>query len=209
MGKFLFSKQALRISPRDVFASEVFAPAFVTFLTYLAFGMILTLIPDWSEHLGIGYKGLFFIVFTFSSLLIRFIAGKLSDDYGRVPLIYSGLIVLLLALVVMASLQTIGGLIAAAIAYGLAMGILSPALNAWTIDLSRPERRGRAIATMFIGLEAGIGLGALLSGFYYQDTIPRIPQIMFACATTTLIAIIYTQLYPTRSQPLSSTPAKS
>lgn len=58
------------------------------------------------------------------------------------------------------------------------MGVLTPALNAWTIDLSLPDRRGKAVATMFIGLEAGIGLGALLSGIFYQDVIWRIPNII-------------------------------
>ncbi len=188
-----FSPQILKISGRSILASEAIAPAIVTFLTYLSFGMVLTLIPDWSEHLGIVYKGLFFIIFTVSSLLIRLVAGKLSDGYGRIPLIGAGLVVLLLSLIVMAYFQTIGGLITASVIYGLAMGILSPALNAWTVDLSRPEQRGKAIATMYIGMEAGIGLGALTSGFYYQNVISCIPQIMLACAMMTLIAIVYIQ----------------
>jgi hypothetical protein len=45
----------------------------------MAYGVILTLIPDWSHHLGIANKGLFFMVFTVTSLLIRFGAGKASD----------------------------------------------------------------------------------------------------------------------------------
>lgn len=200
-----FAFQILKITRQNILASEVISPSIVTFLTYLAFGMVLTLIPDWSEHLGIVYKGLFFIIFTVSSLLIRFMAGRLSDKYGRVPLIYTGLVILLISLTIMGYFQTIVGLIMASIAYGLAMGILSPSLNAWTIDLSRPEHRGKAIATMYIGLEAGIGLGALLSGIYYQDVISRIPQIMFACAITTLIAVLYLNLHLKRSKQLSLT----
>lgn len=191
IAKKSFTFQTLKISKQAIFAPEAISPAVVTFLTYLAFGMILTLIPDWSEHLGIGYKGLFFIVFTISSLLIRLIAGKLSDNYGRVPLIFLGLVILLISLTIMGYFQTISGLMMASVAYGVAMGILSPALNAWTVDLSHPEHKGRAIATMFIGLEAGIGFGALLSGIYYQNIISHIPNIMFICAMTTFIAIIY------------------
>lgn len=191
IAKKSFTFQTLKISKHAIFAPEAIPPAVVTFLTYLAFGMILTLIPDWSEHLGIAYKGLFFIIFTISSLLIRLIAGKLSDNYGRVPLIFIGLVILLISLMIMGYFQTISGLMMASVAYGIAMGILSPALNAWTVDLSNPEHKGRAIATMFIGLEAGIGFGALLSGIYYQNIISHIPNIMFICAMTTFIAIIY------------------
>jgi MFS family permease len=190
--------QSLMFSREMIFAPEALSPAFITFLAYLAFGMVLTLIPDWSEHLGIVYKGLFFVVFTVASLLIRLVAGKLSDNYGRVPLIYLGLSILLISLAMMGAFQTVGGLLAAAVVYGAAMGILSPALNAWTVDLSHPEHKGRAIATMFIGLEAGIGFGALLSGFYYQNIIAHIPQIMFICAATVLIAIVYLSLHSRR-----------
>lgn len=181
----------LELSPRKFLSAEVIPPSIVSFLVFLSFGMVLTLIPDWSEHLGISYKGLFFILFTVSSLMIRLIAGKLSDQYGRIPLIYGGLVFLFISLMIMGYFQTMTGLIAASIAYGLAMGILSPSLNAWTIDLSRPEQRGKSIATMYIGLEAGIGLGALSTGFYFRETIEHIPQIMFACAAMMLIALFY------------------
>ncbi|MBX7171717.1 MAG: MFS transporter [Pyrinomonadaceae bacterium] len=189
-----FTLQTLKISRQNIFASEAVSPAIVTFLTYFAFGMVLTLIPDWSQHLGIAYKGLFFILFTIASLLVRLFAGKFSDSYGRVPLIFLGLAILLISMLVMGYFPSITGLVIASLTYGTAMGILSPALNAWTVDLSLPSHKGRAIATMFIGMEAGIGLGALFSGFYYQNILSRIPQIMLLCAVTTLFAIIYLQL---------------
>jgi predicted MFS family arabinose efflux permease len=71
------------------------------------------------------------------------------------------------------------------------LGILSPALNAWTIDLSKPKHRGRAMATMYIALEAGIGLGALGSGFFYQDNIAYIPPIFYTIAGLNILALVY------------------
>ena len=82
-------------------------------------------------------------------------------------------------------------LLVAAIVYGIAAGILSPALNAWTIDLSQPDHRGKAVATMYIALEAGIGLGALFSGWYYQDVIARIPLLMYISAGIVLLGMVY------------------
>jgi MFS family permease len=186
-----FSLSLLKISRKDIIAVEVLPAAIVTLLSYVAYGAILTVIPDWSQHLGIVNKGLFFMVFTIASLLIRFVAGKISDKYGRIYVINSGLVLLVIALVVIGYEKTAMGLLAGGVIYGVATGILSPALNAWTVDMSHPQYRGKAMATMYISLEAGIGLGALISGWFYQDVIGMVPPILYSTAVITIMAIIY------------------
>jgi MFS family permease len=189
-----FSLSILKISRKDIIAVEVLPAAIVTLLSYVAYGAILTVIPDWSGHLGIMNKGLFFMVFTIASLLIRFGAGKVSDKYGRVSVIKAGLFLLVIALAVIGYEKTSIGLLAGGVIYGVATGILSPALNAWTVDMSHPQHRGKAMATMYISLEAGIGLGALISGWFYQDVIDMVPAILYATAVVTVLAIIYMML---------------
>ncbi|GEP51016.1 MFS transporter [Flavobacterium noncentrifugens] len=186
-----FSWAILKLSRKDIIAVEVLPAAIVTFLSYVAYGAILTLIPDWSQHLGIANKGLFFMVFTIASLLIRFIAGKASDRYGRIRVIKTGLVLLAVSLFIIAFGESFSGLILGAITYGIAVGVLSPALNAWTVDMSLPDHRGKAMATMYIALEAGIGLGALFAGWYYQDVISKIPLVMYASAVITFAALGY------------------
>lgn len=186
-----FKLSILKISIKEIIAVEVLAPAFMTFLSYLSFGIILTLIPDWSEHLGIVNKGLFFIVFTVSSLLSRFVAGKMSDKYGRRPIIMVGFITLILSLFIIGYFHFVAGLMVGSAIYGLAMGIMTPALNAWTIDLSLPNQRGRAISTMYIALEAGIGFGALFSGWYYQNNVSNLPNVFYSCAFMAFVGLIF------------------
>jgi len=186
-----FSWSILKLTRKDIIAIEVLPAAAVTFLSYIAYGAILTLIPDWSAHLGIANKGLFFMVFTIASLLIRFGAGKASDKYGRINVIKIGLALLVIALVVTGFGDSFTGLIFGAALYGIAVGVLSPALNAWTVDMSLPDHRGKAMATMYIALEAGIGLGALFAGWYYQDVIAKIPMVMYASAAVTVLALFY------------------
>ncbi|OOQ62246.1 MFS transporter [Mucilaginibacter pedocola] len=180
-----------KISRKDIIAVEVLPAAIVTLLSYLSYGAMLTLIPDWSQHLGIANKGLFFMVFTSASLIIRFVAGKVSDKYGRILVIKVGLGLLVLALLVVAYAHSVPGLMIGAVCYGVSQGILSPALNAWTIDMSQPSHRGKAVATMYISLEAGIGLGALFAGWYYKDVLVHVPTIIYATAAVTVIAIAY------------------
>lgn len=186
-----FSLSLLKISRRDIIAPEVLPAGIITFLAYASYGAILTLIPDWTAHLGIANKGIFFVAFTVASLLIRFVAGKASDKYGRPKVITVGLAVMALSLTITGLVQTPFGLMAGAVVYGIATGIVSPAVNAWTVDMSHPEHRGKAMATMYISLEAGIGLGALFAGWYYADFIERFPTIMYASAVVTVVGLAY------------------
>ena len=186
-----FSFALLKISRKDIIAPEVLPAAIVIFLSYLGYGAILTLVPDQTSHLGIANKGIFFMATTMASLVIRFVSGKASDRYGRTIIIKAGLCILIIALVITGSAHTFFLLITGAIVYGVAQGVLSPALNAWTIDMSHPEHRGKAMATMYIALEAGIGLGALCAGWYYQDIIARIPLIMYTSAGIIVLSIGY------------------
>ena len=186
-----FNKSMLRISRSDLIEVRAIPAGIVTLFSYSAYGVILTLIPDWSEHLGIANKGLFFTAYTLASIGIRFVSGKVADRHGRVKVMVVGLVIVFLSLIVIGWGDSIQGLIIGACIYGVGTGILSPALNAWTIDLSLPQYRGKAMATMYIALEAGIGAGALLSGYVYQDFIHRIPMIMYANACIILIALFY------------------
>lgn len=196
-----WSGSLLKISRHDIIDLRVFPAALVTALYYLTYGVILTLIPDWTGHIGIANKGLFFVAYTISSLAIRFLAGKVSDTHGRLLVIKAGLVLLLIAMVVLGFGKNLIWLISGAALYGVATGIVSPALNAWTIDLSNPNYRGKALATMYIALEAGIGLGALFSGWIYYDTIVRIPYIFQGTGIGVIIALIYITAWE-RKQPI-------
>jgi len=172
------NKSMFIIGRKDIVDRNVFPAGIITFLSYTAFGIILTLIPDWSEHLGATNKGLFFTAFTVASVLVRFGAGKVSDRHGRPKVILAGLIITSCALFVISEGRDIQMLLIGAGIYGTGTGILSPAISAWTIDLSNPDHRGKAVATMYISMELGIGSGALLGGTYYNDQIIRIPEII-------------------------------
>ena len=187
--KFRFA--LLRISRNEVIEKQVLPAAIVTLLSYMSYGVILTLVPDWGEFLGVTNKGLFFMTFTIASLLIRFIAGKLSDKHGRVLVIKTALILLCISMILVGMASSALSLLLASALYGVATGILSPANNAWTIDLSRPDHRGKAVATMYIALEAGIGIGAYLAGLAFQEHSERIPYIFYGSAALAFTAFLY------------------
>ena len=188
-----FSFSLLKIKKNEIIERKVIPASLITLLSYVSYGAILTVIGDWSKYLGTSNKGLFFMVFTLTSLLIRFVAGKASDQYGRVLILKVSLGLLAVSLVWIGLAGSSFSLMAASALYGVATGMLSPASYAWTIDLSDPEHRGKAVATMYIALEAGIGLGALLAGWLFVDNVAAIPMIFFICTGITIIALVYLQ----------------
>ena len=186
-----FQLKFLKLTRHDIIAKEAIPAAIVTMLSYFSYGVILTLIPDWTTHVGIANKGIFFVVFTVFSILVRFFAGKASDRHGRIYVIRIGLALLSISLMVIGYFDDLNGLFIGSALYGVATGILSPAVNAWTADLSKPEERGKAMATMYIALEVGIGSGALIGGWYYADILAHIPVVLYISATITMIALVY------------------
>lgn len=191
VNKEKFKLHHLKINVNDIYYSAVLPAAIVTCMTYVAYGALLTVIPDWSNYLGIENKGLFFVLFTIASIIVRFIAGKTSDRKGRVFVIKLGLIIMISSLCIMSLIPSVQGFCIASILYGLGTGILSPALNAWTIDFSAPALRGRAMAMMYIALEIGIGSGAFFAGLYFQDSIVAIPTILMASAFIAVCCLLY------------------
>lgn len=193
-----FSLSILRIKRDEIIEWRVLPSAIVTMLYYMSYGALLTLIPDWSAHLGIANKGLFFVAFTVSSVLFRFVAGKTSDKYGRVVVIKASLIAVIISMILLALSNSVFTLLLASSIYGVGTGIFSPANNAWTVDLSHPDRRGKAISTMYIALEIGIGGGALIAGWLFNDILSRVPMLFFLSGGTALIALAYLFFLPKR-----------
>lgn len=187
--RFRFS--TLKISKSEIFEPLVLAPVIITFLTYLSYGVLFTIIPDFSTHLGIQNKGLFFTFFTASSIGIRLLAGRISDKYGRVPVLKISSATMALAVFLLAIAHSPAMMMTAAIIYGISVGMNSPAITAWTIDLGPPEHKGRALATMYIALEAGIGLGAYLSAFIYHNDARFFALTFYCTAVVTLLATLY------------------
>ncbi len=186
-----FKPALLKVSRQEIFEPLVLAPVVITFLTYFSYGALLTIIPDFSDHLGLQNKGLFFTFFTASSIGIRLLAGKASDKYGRVPLLKISATLMALSMLMIAWANSPAFLLAGALVYGTALGINSPAVTAWTIDLGLPEHRGRALGSMYIALEAGIGLGAFFSAEWYNNDAANFPRVFYIMAIVTILATIY------------------
>lgn len=198
--KVKFSPMLLKVRKDDFFEPRVLIPCMVMVLCTFAFGTVYTVIPDFGEFVGIKNKGLLFTYFTAASLLVRFLGGKASDIYGRAHVLKYSTIIITIAMLTIGMADTSVMLILGVFIYGLGHGITAPTLMAWASDLSDDKRRGRGLASLYIFMEIGIGVGAFTSGIIYSNDPSRFITTFFVCALFSGSAFVY---LITRKQVLS------
>ena len=199
-----FNFKLLRISWKDVFEPNVLPAAFVMLLSAMCSGMIFVLTPDLSTYLGISNKGFFFGIYVIATILIRLLTSSLSDRIGREKTLLIGCFILVISMLLVGTSNSIVSYIFAAIIFGIATGITSPTMFAWTADLSHEDRRGVGAGTMFIALEFGIMFGALLTLVSYDSTKSTIFITFLIGAIMATIACIYLIVIIARKKKVSA-----
>ncbi len=186
-----FRPSMLRLKKKEIFEPAVLAPCIVLLLTTFSYGAVLTLTPEVSDSLGLENRGIFFMFFTIASVAVRFFAGKASDKFGRVPVLKIGAAFLMASMLLIGLAQSIFMFLLGGVFFGLSTGVSSPTVFAWTVDLSHEKHRGRGLATMYIALEAGIGFGAVISGWIYGSNPANFPYAFGIGAVLAAGALIY------------------
>lgn len=172
----------------EVIAPEVFVSALIMLLITLCTGFYMLVIPDYSVHLGIENKGAFFFTHMLSSLVVRYVAGKLSDRIGRINTLIIGVGIFMSATVFMIFVNDMYLFFFCGFLYGVGTGIISPTIMAWTTDLSNPQKKGRGLATMWMGLEFGFMLGAFFGALIYQNNSANF-YLLFSLVSIILLII--------------------
>ena len=186
-----FRWKLLRLSRREILEPTALPPAIVTVLVYFPYGVVLTIIPDQADYLGVTNRGLFYTYFTMTSILSRVVAGRASDRYGRLPVMMVAALAVSLSLVLIGYATVPWQLMAGGSLLGFSLGIGSPAVFAWTVDRAPERVRGSAMATIYVALEVGIASGALLSAYLYANDPTNFSRAFLVTAGWTLLAVPY------------------
>ncbi|MEK3886700.1 MFS transporter [Bacillus sp. FSL K6-3431] len=153
----------------EFFEKSVLPVTTSVFFLFIAYGGITTFIPLFAESIQVN-SGTFFLVYAATLVLVRPIAGKLSDRYDETSVIVPGLVITISALVALSFSTGLFGVLVSAVLYGIGFGSAQPALQAATIRLVRPERTGVANASFTTATDLGIGLGAMILGWISLNT---------------------------------------
>ncbi|HQQ83381.1 MAG TPA: MFS transporter [Cyclobacteriaceae bacterium] len=194
------SWRLLEVHRRDLFEPRVLVPCLIMAMTAYAYGNLFTIVPDFGLHVGIPKEdsGLLFAYFTLASLMVRLIGGKASDIFGRVAVLRVSTFLMMTGMLWIGMSTTPKMLIMGAFIYGLAQGATSPTLLAWAADLSDPEHKGRGVASLYIFMEFGIGIGALLSGFLYGNNASQFILTFVVSSVLSGISFLYLWTSPVR-----------
>lgn len=185
-----FKLQHLQIKRHEIFERTSIKPALIMLLVSFPFGCTVTLAPDLCEWLGMHNKGLFFATYTFTSLLVRLVSNKSSDRYGRIIVLIYSSVIAIVALLLFSFANSILVLMIGAAIFGISWGNIGPTITAWTVDLCETDNRGRAIGSMYIALEAGIGSGALFSAMIYQNKTANFKWAFLFSSLLVLVALV-------------------
>jgi len=101
-------------------------------------------------------------------------------------LIFSS-ITMVIAMALLSFAHSITMVIVSASILGFSVGMNGPTIMAWTVNLCKVANRGRAVASVYIALELGIGSGAIISGWIYQN---RLENLVYAFMIPAVMALI-------------------
>lgn len=153
----------------ELYARKAVPAAALVALASVPVGAIDALLPLYAPTVGLANAGLFFTVMGTAIVLARSLLGRLP---GSKPLLLSAAFVLQAggstAIAVVPSLLVIGGLpiglLAGAALFGFGFALVFPILQDVAVSATAAERNGSATATLFVGMDLGIGVGAIVFG---------------------------------------------
>jgi DHA1 family multidrug resistance protein-like MFS transporter len=182
----------------------ILATSGVEAVQYFAYGSLETFIPVYLNE-KLGYSaweiGLLFTIQILAATLTKPIMGRLSDRYGRVPLISAGLVlggVTTATLILSSNYLVIAVLIAI---FGLGLATVTASTSALVADLSRAQGRGSALgilsSIMDIGQSTGpMVAGALITASSYQMTFGIVGAALVVISLVYLLGMRRIASYP-------------
>ncbi len=186
-----FSLQSLKIKYGDLYEKKVIPAAITMVLTAPCSGFLFVLTPDISENLGIEMKGLYLGIYAIPTILVRLFYGRLFEKVKRESAMIIACSFLLLSIILLFFTNSIACYVSSALIFGVATGISSPTLFAWTADLSPNLRRGIGAGTVFIALELGVMIGSASTLLFYNGSSDSVHNSLMVGIFLVISALIY------------------
>ena len=151
------------------------------FVIMLGYGILLPTLPYYTERLAIEdnldpdtinfHIGLLTSIYPFFQLLFVVLWGRLSDKYGRKPIIIVGLIGFIVMQLLTGLATSLTMLYVARILGGIFTSAVIPVSNAYLSDITSREHRTKIMAWSGVAISSGVIFGPVLGSFLSQTNL--------------------------------------
>ena len=151
------------------------------FIVMLGYGILLPILPYYTERLALKnsldanlinfHIGLLTSIYPLFQLLFVIFWGKLSDRYGRKPIIIIGLIGFIIMQILTGLATSIAMLYVARIIGGILTSSIIPVSNAYLSDITSETQRTKIMAWSGMAYSSGIIFGPVLGGLLSQTDV--------------------------------------
>ncbi|GGG17245.1 tetracycline resistance MFS efflux pump [Dokdonia pacifica] len=151
------------------------------FVVMLGYGILLPTLPYYTERLALKdnldtdlinfHIGLLTSIYPFFQLLFVVVWGKLSDKYGRKPIIIIGLIGFVIMQLLTGLATSLTMLYTARIFGGIFTSSVIPVSNAYLSDITSEKRRTKVMAWSGVAISTGVIFGPVIGGLLSQTDI--------------------------------------
>jgi MFS transporter, DHA1 family, tetracycline resistance protein len=183
-----------------VLRSPLFPIFLIVFVDILGFTMIIPLLPFYAQEMGASdfVVGLLLSSYALCQLVAGPVLGRLSDQYGRKPLLQISQLGTFLGFLLLAFSHSLGLIFAARIIDGITAGNISLA-QAYISDVTLPEKRAQSFGVIGIAFGIGFTIGPGISGELarYSYTYP-----ILAAAALSFTSILCTTFLLPKEPPV-------
>lgn len=172
---------------------NLFIIAFIAVVNALGYGIVIPILYSYSKHYGLSdfQNGLLFSIFSIGAFIATPLIGRMSDKYGRRPLLIISIIGTVVSFFMQAFAPNAIFLFLARALDGLTAGNISVA-TAVISDTTPPEERAKGFGIIGASFGFGFVVGPAISAL----TVGISASLPFIIAgLITLIAVIITVIY--------------
>lgn len=161
--------------------NRIFLVLLSLFVVMLGYGILLPILPYYTERLALKdnldtdlinfHVGMLTSIYPFFQLIFVIVWGKLSDKYGRKPIIAIGLIGFIVMNLLTGLATSLSMLYVARIIGGIFTSSVIPVSNAYLSDLTSEKRRTKIMAWSGVAISSGVIFGPVLGGLLSQTNV--------------------------------------
>jgi len=161
--------------------NRIFLVLLSLFVVMLGYGILLPTLPYYTERLALKanldtdlinfHIGLLTSIYPLFQLIFVVVWGKLSDRYGRKPIIIIGLIGFVIMQLFTGLATSLTMLYIARIFGGIFTSSVIPVSNAYLSDITSKKRRTKIMAWSGVAVSSGVIFGPVLGGFLSQTNL--------------------------------------